>query len=112
MYVEFGNDSAIEAYRDPTSTDPDRVMYRAVEGQHITRVVFPEGIGLQEAYANAVAALGHHIEPGQKPSWIESDNTGLRTLLLEHFDISKASRPPTWGKIENLPKKTTKKQKG
>ena len=118
MYVEFGNAHAIEGYRDPASDDPERVMYRRVEGQRVTSLVFPEGIGLQEAFTTAVAALGHHIEPGQVPSWIQADNPALLTLLCEHYHIpeDKNVRPPAWGSLSDdgapAPKKSTRKRSG
>lgn len=107
MYVEIGNDHAIEGYREDGS---EEVLYRTVEGERVTRIVFPEDTGTQEAYASAVAALSHHIEYEAKPAWIETDSPALLTLLLEHYGINekKNVRPATWGK----PSATkTKKQK-
>jgi hypothetical protein len=100
VYVQFGNDNAIEGYRDPTSDDPDLVRYRPLEGQRITEITFPEGISLQEAFQDAVAALGYHMAEGSKPAWVESDSDGLQVLLVEHYGLtpSKNTRPKTWGK--------------
>lgn len=99
MYVEFGNADALEGYRDPTSDDPDAVRYRALGGQRVTQIVFPEGMGLQESFSAAITALGYHMTEGSKPNWIESDSEGLVTLLQEHYGItpSKNIRPKAWG---------------
>lgn len=100
MYVEFGNDAALEGYRDPTSDDPDAVRYRALDGQRVTTITFPEDTSLQAAFSTAITALGYHMQDGAKPTWIESDSEGLTALLTEHFGItpSRNSRPKTWGK--------------
>lgn len=100
MYVEFGNVGALEGYRDPTSDDPDLVRYRTLDGQRTTRVVFPEEIGLREAFSTAIGALGFHMQADVKPVWIESDSSGLVALLEEHFGLppSRNVRPKTWGK--------------
>lgn len=106
MYVEFGNSNAIEGYRDPLSEDPDLVRYRPIDGEQITTIVFPEGIGLQEAFTTAVATVGLHFavadeESGErhKPAWVESDSDGLRALLCEHYGLKPShTRPKNWGK--------------
>lgn len=100
MYVEFGNDKAIEGYRDPNSDDPELVRYKPIDGQRVTTVSFPEGISLQEAFTTAVTAITYHMEEGAEPAWIESDSEGLQSLLQEHFGItaSKNNRPKAWGK--------------
>lgn len=99
MFVQFGNDNAIEGFRDPTSDDPELVRYREAEGQRVTTVTFPEGMGLNNAFQTAITALGYHIAEGASPSWVESDNDSLRGLLMEHYGLtkSKASRPKNWG---------------
>jgi hypothetical protein len=99
MYVNVGNDNAIEGYRDATSDDPDLVRYRPLEGERVTEIVFPEGISLNEAFSTTLAALEHHMADGSSPSWVESDSEGLTALLQEHFGLTKAktSRPKTWG---------------
>jgi len=100
MYVEIGNDHAIEGYRDPASDDPNAVLYRLLEGEHVTRLEFPQGMGLQDAYLASVAALMHHMEDGAAPAWVESDSPGLSTLLIEHYGTNpkKTRRPAAWGK--------------
>jgi hypothetical protein len=100
MYVQIGNDNALEGYRDPTSDDPDAVRYRAMDGQQVTTLNFPEDTGLQEAFSATVTALGYHMAQDAKPSWIQSDSAGLQALLQEHFGItdSQNTRPKTWGK--------------
>lgn len=105
MYVEFGNDHAIEGFRDQNADDPELVQFRALEGQRVTQIVFPEGTGLQEAFSTAVTALQYHIAEGEKPTWIESDSDGLQSLLGEHFGVkaSENKRPKTWGKATGAP---------
>lgn len=100
MYVQIGNSDALEGYRDPTSDDPDAVRYRPLDGQQVTTLNFPEGVGLQESFSATVTALGYHMTDGATPAWVESDSEGLLALLLEHFNItaSKNTRPKTWGK--------------
>jgi len=100
MYVEFGNAAALEGYRDPTSPDPDAVRYRIAVGQRVTTVRFADGMGLQEAFSTAVTVLGYHMDNTVKPAWIESDSTGLVSLLEEHYGLtpSQNTRPNTWGK--------------
>lgn len=96
MYVEVGNEHAIEGYRE----NDDEVLFRKVEGQRVTRLEYPSGIGLQEAFSATVTALTHHIAQGEKPSWIVTDSPGLETLLLEHYGLSTKQnrRPGSWGK--------------
>lgn len=103
MYLEIGNDSAIEGYRNPGE---ERVQYRALEGQRVTRVVFPEGTLLQEAFMSAVKLTSYHIVEGAAPVWIDSDSEALAQLLKDHFSIS-ATRPRSWGRdtgADKLPK--------
>lgn len=99
MQVHFGNRNAIEGYRDPVSDDPDLVRYRKIEGERVTSVIFPDGIGLQEAYSNSLAALSYHMEAGESPAWIECDSPGLTALLREQFPIARLGRPASWGHI-------------
>lgn len=98
MYVEFGNDKGIEGYRDPQSDDPDLVRYRAIEGQRVTRLTYPEGMTLNEAFQSTVTAIGYHVAEGGRPSWVESDSAGLKALLCENYGIDpNRQRPRTWG---------------
>ena len=100
MYVEFGNRNAIEGF---TEGDDPEVRFRDVEGERVTRLTFPEEIGLQEAFSNALAAASHHIQADAAPIWIESDSDGLLALLLEHYGIppKKNKRPASWGKKDD-----------
>lgn len=107
MYVEFGNDNAIEGYREG---DSDEVKFRPLEGQRVTTIGFPEGMTLQEAFTTAVAQANYHFavvdeETGEraKPKWIESDSPGLKALLCEHFGLKPdTTMPKTWGKDTGL----------
>lgn len=104
MYLEFGSDSAIEGYRDPEGEDPEKVLYRPLEGQRVTRVVFPEDTGIMEAFRSATELVRYHMQGD--PVWINSDSESLEKLLKEHFSVSKG-RPRTWGKdtgADKLPK--------
>ena len=96
-FVEIGNDKAIEGYRDPNSDDPEKVRYRPLPGQHVTRVVFPEDMALMEQFTSAVNLIAYHVAEGASPAWIDSNSESLETLLKDHFSIS-TSRPRTWGK--------------
>lgn len=95
MHVEIGNKHAIEGYREG---DVDEVLYRSVEGERITTLRFPEGIGIEDAFRTTLVAMSHHIEAGEAPSWIESDSPGLTALLAEHYGIKNNVRPAAWGK--------------
>ncbi len=98
LYVEIGNETAIEGYRDPASDDPELVRYREAGGQRTTRLTYPEDIGLQEAFSGTVTAMRAHLAEGGKPVWIDSDSAGLKTLLCEHYQIDpKKTKPRTWG---------------
>src|SRR5438270_256376 len=96
MYLEFGNDHALEGYRDPRSDNPELVRYRPAMGQRITQVSFPDDIPLLEAFQGAVKLIDYHVAQGEKPAWIDSDSAGLEKLLKEHLGI-KGSRPKQWG---------------
>jgi hypothetical protein len=96
MYLEFGNDKAIEGYRDPRSDDPEKVRHRPAPGQRITQVAFPEDTPLLEAFQSVVKLIDYHVTQGEKPAWVDSDSAGLEKLLKEHLGI-KASRPKQWG---------------
>lgn len=100
MYVNVGNNNAIEGYRDASSDDPDLVRYRPVDGERVTEVVFPEGTALNDAFSTTLAVMEHHMQEGSTPAWVESDSDGLTSLLQEHWGLTKAktSRPKTWGK--------------
>lgn len=108
MWLEVGNDSAIEGYRDPTAPNPEAVQYRAAPGQRVTRVVFPDGMLLQEAFTSAVKLMDYHVAAGESPAWVDSDSKSLEQLVKEHFSI-KQGRPRTWGKdtgADRLPRMT------
>lgn len=100
MFVNIGNNHAIEGFRDPTSDDPDLVRYRPAEGDRVTEVVFPDGLSLSDAFSTTLAVMEHHMTSGATPEWVDSDSAGLTSLLMEHWGLSKAktSRPKTWGK--------------
>jgi len=107
MLVEIGNAHAIEGFREG---DDDVVHYRAVPGERVTRIVIPSGIGIQEAYASVVGAMSVHMDPTQKPAWIETDTPGLTALLYEHYglDPAKVARSPLWGQQKAKPVKKTR----
>lgn len=105
MWVEFGNDNAIEGYREPGS---DEVLHRPLEGQQITGITFPDDTSLQEAFTTAVALVEHHFaehpDGGRhKPAWVDSDSEGLKALLTENFGLKAGhARPKSWGKESGL----------
>ncbi len=97
-YVEFGNDKGIEGYRDAQSDDPELVRYRELDGQRVTRLTYPEGMSINEAFQGTVTAIGYHMAQEGKPTWIESDSAGLRALLCENYGVNpEATKPKTWG---------------
>lgn len=121
MWVEFGNDQAIEGYRDANSDDPDLVRWRDVPGQRVTRFEFPEGTPLTEAlnylangqqfhFAETEVEDANHPEgvrtDRHKPAWVESDSEALKMLCVEQFGLAahKANRTKTWGKEFGLHK--------
>lgn len=98
IYVEFGNDKGIEGYRDAQSDDPELVRYRPLEGQRVTRLTYPDGMSLTEAFQGTVTAITHHMAEDGKPQWFESDSEGLRMLLCENYGVSaERTRPKGWG---------------
>lgn len=97
MWVEIGNESAIEGYRDPRSDDPEKVRYRSASGERITQMAFPEGASLNDAFQSAVKIVAYHVAEGEKPVWIDSDNATLEQMLKAQFGI-KTSRPKEWGR--------------
>lgn len=95
MRVEIGNDNAIEEYREPGS---DELRVRALEGERVTTLLFPEDYSLGDAVTSTVDALRHHMRADTKPAWIESDVEPLRQMLCEHYAVDPAkTRPLTWG---------------
>lgn len=103
MWVEFGNENAQEGYRDPKADDPDEVKYRPLDGQRVTTLTFPDEMGLQEAFTTAVGQVQYHFandgdDATTGPSWVDSDNEAMKTLLDEQFGTKGKARPKTWGK--------------
>ena len=95
MRVEIGNDNAIEEYREPGS---DELRVRALEGERVTTLLFPEDYSLGDAVTSTVDALRHHMRADTKPAWIESDVEPLRQMLCEHYAVDPSkTRPLTWG---------------
>lgn len=98
MFVEFGNDKGIEGYRDEKSDDPDLVRYRELPGQRVTRLTYPEGMSINEAFQGTVTAISYHLAQEGKPSWFESDSAGLKALLCENYGVNpEATKPKGWG---------------
>lgn len=121
MWVEFGNDQAIEGYRDENSDDPDLVRWREAPGQRITRFEFPEGTKLSEALAYVANGTQFHFAEHEvedadhpegvrterhAPAWVESDSEAFKSLCIEQFGLAehKAHRTKTWGKEFGLHK--------
>lgn len=97
MYVEIGNDQAIEGYRDATSADPEQVLYRDHPGQWVTRLDYPDGIDIKSAFESTVEAMRHHMKAGERPKWVEGDSKALVDLLCEQWSITDNTRPADWG---------------
>ncbi len=97
MKVEFGNNTAIENYRDPESEEPDLVRSRPYPGEHVTTLIIPKEQGLWEAFRSCIGIFALHSEKDSVPVWVKSDNSDLERSLKVHYKIKK-SRPKTWGK--------------
>lgn len=96
-YVQVGNPVAIEAYRDPSSNDPEKVRYREVGGERVTTISFPEDVEGEEAFQSALTSIAQHIKPGEKPAWIDSDDKDLKDRLQGQFKVKGKPRKKTWG---------------
>jgi hypothetical protein len=102
VWVQLGNDHAVEAYRDDASDDPEQIQYRAVRGRQITAMVLPEDWSLSEAFTTVLKAAELHFDTDpatddkHPPAWVESDSDGLAALLAEHFGIKANRRPAGW----------------
>lgn len=92
--ILIGNDQAKEAYRE---NPEDKPKYREVEGQYVTTVAVPDGVGLAEAFTTVIEVVRHHMVEGGQPKWVEGDSLDLITMLKSYYGVSKA-RPKTWGK--------------
>lgn len=104
MKVEFGNDHAIEQYRDPASDDPGLVRKRDDPGQKITTLIIPDEQGLMEAFTSVVGIMGrHHLKEGTVPNWVKSSNKTLEQMLMDHYEI-KNVKPRAWGKPKSKKK--------
>lgn len=98
MYVKVGNEAAIEIVTDPLTGEQTA---RELPGQRVTKVVFPEGMDLTEAFLTTVGALKHHMKSGATPTWIDTDSDELKALLKDHYGmLAKEMRkaPRGWGK--------------
>lgn len=106
MYLHVGNNKAIEGYRDPTSSNPEEVLYRDHPGEWVTELLFPSGITVSEAFRSTVAAMKNHLRRGAQPVWVEGDSEALVSLLVEEWGITENTRPPDWGQDNKAPKET------
>ncbi len=102
MRVLLGNSAAKEAFRDPDG----ELRHRALPGERVTEIVIPDTYTLLEAVASVVAqdgAWNHHSlgdnPSDSSPSWVESDNEALASLLAQHFECP-VGRPDGWGDAE------------
>jgi hypothetical protein len=109
MQVEIGNASAIEGYRD---TPDGELKFRLLGGERTTTIMLTDDLNISEAAQTVIATLGAHMEPGSVPAWIESDNVVLHGYLCAHYEIEPSvTRPPTWGALDNAPRKVATKKK-
>lgn len=103
MYVEFGNANAVEAVSRSDAKVQGEHEVVPLTGKRVTRLDFPEGTTLAEAFTTSVAVVGQHfaaLEDGDgthAPKWVESDSDGLAALLGEHFGVP-TSAPKNWSK--------------
>lgn len=87
MYVELGNNDAVER-----STDADgNVTINSVEGADETRtthVVFPDDWSIGQAFvavSDPRGVWGAHASEGSSPAWVASDSEALASLLADHY---------------------------
>jgi hypothetical protein len=102
MRVLLGNPAAKEAYRGPDG----ELNHRALPGDRVTEIVIPDSYSLLEAVASVTSqdgAWNHHSlgdnPDDSSPTWVESDNEPLASLLAQHFECP-VGRPEGWGESE------------
>ena len=105
MKVVLGNPFALEGYRDEESDNPDRILYRPVEGEKETSFYFPEGMSLTEMASAVIESMPLHMDvQAGLPAWVECDDTLLKKIICQHYGISdRKKRPTKWGDGTNGP---------
>jgi hypothetical protein len=111
LVVEVGNEHAIEGKR--LNPDAPVTFEKMPSQQRVTTLQIPDeeasaidGETPEQANARLVSvrattvigALTAHIAPGEKPSWIATNDTALRDVLLHHYELPAEAgrRPKTW----------------
>lgn len=102
MMVLVGNPKPVELVLDSVTTEQGISatvqVLRPLGGETITRLLYPDGMGVEEAALCTIDALKFHMERGALPAWIESDSKPLHKLLCKHYGINTtAKRPGDWG---------------
>lgn len=93
MQVLVGNPKPLELAFDADG----RQFFRSLPGEATTKLLYPEGMSLEDAALATIDALKYHMGRDTIPAWIESDNKELHKLLCKHFGIKMtAKRPADW----------------
>lgn len=100
MYLRLGNEAAIERPFGLTADGGVPAVAERLEGQRVTRVEFPEGRTLIEAFTEITApggvwaqhagtetikTDGGEITRPISPTWVESDNSALAELVAANY---------------------------
>jgi hypothetical protein len=103
VWVQFGNDHAVEAYRETSGdSEESELKHRSVQGRQITALVMPDDWSLSESFVTTLEVASHHFDTDPEtddkhpPAWIESSSEGLTALLVEHFGLKNNKRPRGW----------------
>lgn len=93
MQVLVGNPHPLELAFDPDG----RQFFRALPGEAVTKLLYPDGMSIEDAALATIDALKYHMARESVPAWIESDSKELHKLLCAHFKIKMtAKRPADW----------------
>ena len=100
ILAEVGTNSAVEAYRDPLSDDPEKIRYRALSGERIVHLEISDDDVYTDAVHDCVESIRLHLQRDTNPLWIECTNGRIQEALLANYglSLSAARRPVDWGK--------------
>lgn len=95
-YVHFGNINTKEYVSG---------LFKSVDGERITEIIFPEGMTILNQMHVAIASLRAHqgLSDKDKPSavFVKSNNKALEALLAEELGIPENSVPRNYGAEHN-----------
>lgn len=94
MRVHLGNEHAIEGVANLQG----ETEFRPFPGQNVTSFDIPDGLSLIQMVGVVQGGLRQMIAPGHAPTWVEADDSTLRTLLCSTLGVDPdATRPESWG---------------